>query len=236
MREYNPPKIPTFAEAREDSTLLKRMPRRWKRNTAILACAGIVGTVSLAGCDDFRPHHGGSGAAIYVTQSTEQEVVPFVPHEVLREELERRLHSGGSGSAVYVVYFTEQEALGMIRARLEEAGLRFGESVPEYSYPNGDEMWGALDKLNLDLFDSGRNVAITLMNSQESYPGFSPPPHELAEYVAEDFINHTSLDHVGVFYTQHAWAEEENPRPQLEANLEEQIDAFVEQLKQQGVL
>jgi len=46
VKSYEPPKIPTFDE--DNSAMLKKLPNRWKRNAKVLACIGIMGTVTLA--------------------------------------------------------------------------------------------------------------------------------------------------------------------------------------------
>ena len=79
VESYEPPKIPTFDD--DNSELLKKLPSRWQRNAKVLACIGIMGTItlsSLANAAVPQPselHHGGAGGApIYVAYSTEQEI------------------------------------------------------------------------------------------------------------------------------------------------------------------
>lgn len=47
VTDYTPPAIPTLAEVKEDSTFLKRLPRRWKKSAAVLAIVGMVANVGV---------------------------------------------------------------------------------------------------------------------------------------------------------------------------------------------
>jgi hypothetical protein len=45
VKSYTPPQLPTLADVRanpEHSAVLKRLPRRWKKSAAVLACIGIA--------------------------------------------------------------------------------------------------------------------------------------------------------------------------------------------------
>jgi hypothetical protein len=42
--------LPTIEEARANPLLLKRLPGRWQKNAAVVACVGFVGVVALTGC------------------------------------------------------------------------------------------------------------------------------------------------------------------------------------------
>jgi len=78
VKNYEPPKLPTLNETRQNPTILKNLPSRWQRNTAVLSCLGIAGMLTLSGCyflDDITgTHHGGTAAfPIYVNRPTEQD-------------------------------------------------------------------------------------------------------------------------------------------------------------------
>jgi len=46
VQEYEAPKLPTLAEKPQ----LKKLPARWQKNAAVVACIGVVGTMTLASC------------------------------------------------------------------------------------------------------------------------------------------------------------------------------------------
>ena len=52
VKAYNAPQIPTLDNVKGDKTFLEKMPLRWKRSAAVLACMGLVGAWTLAGFAD----------------------------------------------------------------------------------------------------------------------------------------------------------------------------------------
>jgi len=190
LKNYDAPNFPTLKNARENRAMLKKIPSRWQKKTAIMACAGFFGLVALAGCaqhvsfastGDFHPHvelhHGGAGGFVpfYVTQPTEEEIRARLETaaevyadfraQLETSELNLHAHYGGSGAGpFYVVRFTEQEAFGFMRAMMEAAGLHFNAAPPDYSVEVEDWFTGGGFSFGLDLFDLERNVAITNVN------------------------------------------------------------------------
>ena len=130
---YETPELPSLEAAKGDTSLLERLPKRWRRNAKVVACVGVValGLVHLA-----------NGPSIS------------------QGRLSFSTHNGGAGSGpMYVVHLTEQEAFGIIRARLEEAGLNFGA---------GSDYGVGIGERRFDLFDEERGVAIMNVQSRES--------------------------------------------------------------------
>ncbi|MCL2563710.1 MAG: hypothetical protein FWE08_06715 [Oscillospiraceae bacterium] len=84
-KSYTPPQYPTRADTRGNPALLKKLPSKWRKNAAAVACIGLLGIALLSGCTTSSPngngndcgwddhlHHGGSGGApIYVAHLTE---------------------------------------------------------------------------------------------------------------------------------------------------------------------
>jgi hypothetical protein len=221
-----------------------------------------MGTSLLfAGCgDNSGTGTGGSPASTAsasVTNAGGETPSDFIPTPYSEEDLELRLHNGGAGGAAYVVHFTEQEALGIVRARLEEAGLRFGTTPPNIKYPHGDTMIGA-EEVKLDLFDADKNVAVASINWEKSNQRFTAYGEEFAGYVTEHFKVQMMDTHFGVFYSPGVYPQfdidmediwegvqpqddklEESKavaRPKLKAELHAQVDRFVEFLQSEGVL
>ena len=104
VRKYEPPKYPTFDDAWNDSSLLKKIPSRWAKNMGAIACLGLLGVTTLLGqgCFFRCPRCGG-------------------------------MHFGGSGVPIYVVHLTEQEAIGVIRDKAEYMGLDLRAPTPDLS-------------------------------------------------------------------------------------------------------
>jgi hypothetical protein len=249
VKSYTPPQIPTLEQIKNDSAFLKQMPIRWRKSAAVLAAISVAGAALLAGCsdeplDDFIPPQDSE-----TTATDDPNYVLYVP---TAHELEFRLHSGGSGSAVYIVHFTEAEALGMIRSRLEAAGLRFGAAVPDVVA--GDDLWEEA-AVTLDLYDEVRDVAIALMTWEQNNINFfrHGDGHQDVQREFEELID----SHVGVFYVEghfaadtrdEDWNQLPRPsdveiaaasavaRPVLEAGLNAQIDAFIAILRSAGVV
>jgi hypothetical protein len=275
MKIYTPPQLPTFADVRGNpahAAVLKRLPLRWKKSAAILAIAGVVGTIALTGCgsteldDSGNPAASGSGAASgggsensSISGGGANSANPahsldpnYVPHVPVQEDLELRLHSGGSGSAVYIVHLTEAEALGIVRSRLEAAGLQFTAEPPDVVA--GSDGWTDDAEVTLDLFDPVRDVAVALMSWQQNNINFfrHGDGHIEVRREFEEQIDST----VGVFYApgqmiqngrdegellppptdEQLAAATPEARTALESRLTEQIDAFIASLRGAGVI
>jgi len=214
VKTYDPPKLPSLIEVKNDPALLKVLPERWKSKSKVLTCIGLIGAgmLSLSGCagdgvtsgeppviiaptPDTNMHHGGSGGVpIYVEGSTEQGYESFIPTQIITEDLVLRAHYGGSGAGpFYVVYLTEQEAMSIILSQLEEAGFRFDSEPPENFVKVQDDFSLHIDNYKLDLFDEHKGVAITSV-------GFGSN-NWLANHVANEFRNQDPDFSVGVFFT-----------------------------------
>jgi len=237
--EYKAPKIPTLKDTRANPAILKKLPSRWRKNAAVITCLGILGSSVFSGCaqspgdvayvdsgnggedysggyngaDDGQAEDSGSG---YNGGDSGQAGYHSSYNGYSEFDLTLRVHHGGSGSAVYVVHLTEQEALGIIRAQLEAVGFSFGDTLPAYTAL--EEWWGP--SIGIDLYDSGRGIAVSHLNWESSNRGFSPTGRNFANMVAEDFAERTDIP-VGVFYTPSVmpgWDEETRQiRPEWDA-------------------
>jgi hypothetical protein len=200
VKKYEAPKYPTLEVANETPEMLKKLPSKWKKKTAVMTCMGFVGLSVLSGSMNLAAeppemHHGGDGGMpFYITRPTEQETLAYFLAKLETTELELRTHFGGSASGpFYVVYFTEQEAFGFIRAMLENAGLNFSANPPDYSVEVRDMFMGNYHTFGLDLFDAEKNVAIANVNLR---PMRMPPSiAEISKMFAEQYNDIT----VGVF-------------------------------------
>jgi len=214
LENYEAPALPRLDDAKPE--LLQQVPSRWK-NKAMIAAVGLslLSAVPLSGCS---LHHGGAGA-----------------------------------SPMYVVHLTEQEALAMIRNELEAVGLNFESEIPSYTIEHwGGERWER--NVGIDLFDEEKNVAITFINmysdaisSVDWDNGGGGGSHRWrAEYIATEFGEAYPDVIFGVFYNPRRgreWRHRDRERPHtdeeieiLTERLERQIHAFIEQLREAGIV
>ncbi|MCL2620856.1 MAG: hypothetical protein FWD97_07995 [Defluviitaleaceae bacterium] len=172
-----------------------------------------------------------------------------------------RIHHGGSGTANYVVHLTEQEALGIIRKQLEAVGLTFCDTPPDYAAFEGDA-W--MPNIELDLFDAENNVAISRISWEDNHRQFIHRiTREVEEGFARQtditvgvfetpgFFPQT-LDAMGDWFEnddgEWEYAPPDEPtdeekaeakaeaRPILEANLNQQIQEFINLLRAEGII
>ncbi|MCL2356312.1 MAG: hypothetical protein FWC70_04000 [Defluviitaleaceae bacterium] len=218
VKNYTPPQIPTLEAAREDENLLKKLPRRWKK-LSLGAAAAFIGLASVTGCTgggpgilsrlEVRMHGGGTAAEpFYIVYPTEDELraqaeISVAAYRAILEStpLDVRTHTGGSGAGpFYIVYFTEQEAFGFIRAKLEEAGLRFGDEPPDYTI---DASW--VRPFTIDLHDAQNQVGVSFIGWQENNePFFSHGGNSLSRNTAAEFNRMSDQLTTGVFYNPDA--------------------------------
>jgi len=207
VKSYDPPKLPSLAEVRNDPAFLTALPERWKNNAKVLTCMGLIGAsmASLSGCVDEalppdRPplHHGGAGGVpVYTEGQTEQDVDEpeyFIPTQVITEDLVLRAHYGGSGAGpFYVIYLTEQEVMSIIRSQLEEAGLRFNAAPPDNIVEVQDDFSMHIDKYTLEWYDEDNAVAVGSVGTGTR--------RWFADHVENAFNEQDTDFSVGVFYT-----------------------------------
>jgi hypothetical protein len=204
MKKYESPSLPTLEASRANTDLLKKLPHRWNKKAAILACVGVMGMagmMTLSGCDelDLPPvYTQRAGVELTEEQRTQRAEALQAAREVLETtELSPRVHWGGSGyGPFYVAYFTEQEAFGFIRAKLEAEGLNFSESVPDYSV----EIGGWFD-FGLDLYDAENRVGLSFISwLQNNEPFFSHGGNNLSIEIRTEFEQEHEGTSIGVFF------------------------------------
>ena len=239
IKSYENPTIPTLVDVHKDSTLLNKLPSRWKKSAAVVTLVGLMGTMTLSACS--RPHQDAEP-----TDTTAQSTAEIIHHAyVERGVLISSMHLGGaSGVPYYVVRLTEQEAFGIIRALLESYGLNFNATPPD------------TDQWPIDLFDEDKDVAITFIR----WGDFSPPTrvgYWSAEWVADELREQTIGITHGVFYNpvRTIWSGISNrfvgfqrpsnrviangkveSRPILEADLVTQVQKFIAVLQGEGII
>ena len=239
MENYEAPKLPMLDEVNENSFPLKKLPKRWAKNAAIMLGIGVLGLGTLSGCDVINSITGDGTAVVNRGE-------PFAEYGEF--ELIVRLHGGGGGWSSYVVYLTEQEILNTIRRRLEAVGLRFNYEPPVYTV-FGDI---GIPPIGLHLFDEMKNVAISYVSFDDNNRQFV---HRIDHMVADRFAEQTDIK-VGVISQSHFFirsgghflnrtpplTEQEREtakieaRPELEEQLNEQIDNFITVLSEAGII
>ena len=257
VETYEALQIPRFVD--HNPALLKKLPSRWQKNAKVIAGLGLVGIFALSGCGgngnvNWRQsnieHNLGyvlGGYNGYNGQNNDEYDLGFEPGDYSgysESELLVRIHTGGSGGSGYVVHLTEQEAFGIIRARLEGAGLVFGSKPPEYTVEMQEREYG------LDLYDAYKGVAIVFVGWVGTNRSFRMDESAIANRVNEAFEETTNNIVVGAFYdggrglgpgpswggTTPSQAEAEAERSALERQLINQADIFIARLQSEGVL
>ena len=248
MEGYEAPKVPSLAEVYKNPEPLKKLPKRWVKNAAVVASVSVLGLTTLAGCLGATRYYPADGAFCLCNEYG-------VDYEGYQEfDLEIRIHFGGSAFANYIVHMTEQEAFGIIRARLAEFGLIFCDTPPAYTvttHPDDFAMsWGATPTdVSLDFFDANNRVALVRQRG-----------HYNRDELVEAFARLTDI-HVGVFWVPShnlhwdGWIQDEDgewvqfepiaeqeaqakaeARPILEMNLDVQIHQFIRLMHDRGVI
>jgi hypothetical protein len=231
LETYEPPNVPTLAESRKNPDFLKKLPLRWRKHAALLAAAGLMGAWALAGCAEPNP---------YIKGAADDD---FTYTAYIERDLELRMHVGGSGGAWYVVYLTEQEMLGIIRAQLEMAGLRFGAQLPKYSVEIevNDFDRSYTFKGTLKLYDDVRGVAVAFTNARsisEILSGFKKQNKNITFGVFS--VPGTNSDLYAIMgeapSDEEIETEKARARPILEEELNNQIQKFIELLRKEGII
>ena len=227
VKKYNKPKYPTKTEALASPGLLRKLPRRWQKNAAVAAAAGLFGALTISSCGIFDSSSPGAAADGYNPDSENYlNVAPVFAYG----------EGTGSMGCVMVappVFLSEAEALAIIKNTAEAEGLSFGSEPPGYTaeknkietkYSWDWESKFVLGKGNvgLDLYDAKKKVAVSFISMREAeqiYPngpwssvtGYMP--RRLAELTVEDFAEQRGDIAVGVFYDPGKdWESEEHQR------------------------
>jgi len=212
MEDYEVPEMPMLCESQPE--LLKKTPSRWK-NKALVAAVGLslLSTIPLSGCMGL--HHGGAGM-----------------------------------NPIYVAHLTETDAMELIRNQLEAVGLSFDSEVPLYTVEqHGGNRWGR--NIGIDFFDEEKNIAITFINAHEDTTSATILDENLfgdwtTNHITNEFTENYPDIIFGVFYNPsrgREWRHRNRNRRHrneeiefLTENLESQIQAFIQQLQEQGII
>jgi len=241
LENYKAPKIPTLSD--DNTAQLKKLPSRWQKNAKIIACAGLIGVLTLPGV--------AFGLSWTPSRRLENDMtIMQVSHRGYSDaEVAIRFHVGGAGMGSYIVHLTEQEAFGIIQARLEAAGLNFDAPPPGYTV--GHWVW---DGFGLDLFDAQKSVAIAHLSWEDSNLPFTSRGRAFAASIENAFAEQVNDITVGAFYNpgrriphihmaNNQWIRNAVSRrdaaeslPILKGSLNLQIDMFIASLQIQGIL
>jgi len=232
VSDYQPPKLPTMQEMQENPAPLKQMPNRWRKKAGALMCASFIGAAAmLSSCAELEEMYPQWRSYLEARNNAELEIEAEYNRFVLPPD---RFHHGGSPSApFYVAHLTETEVLDIIQTRLEAAGLNFS------AIPQGH----VLEQFESSLFDEENNIGIVNLGSD----AFS------AEFVLSDLSEETEGTVFGVFYSQPKTVIDGPPPPPnpgmvarpgpreearltLVERLNNQIEDFIELLREKGIL
>jgi len=247
MQDYSPPAYPTRTEKPEAA--LGKLPKRWAKNAAIIACISALSLGTLAGCTTERVSPAAS------CDDGTHGVVAAYPQDIEhRREFDVviRTHYGGSGAGpMYVAYLTEQEAMGIIRNRLCEAGICFDAPLPNYVAAT-ETPWAEDITVRLSFFDERTGQGIVFSAPWWDEFRWGRPGEEIESDLQQDFkerfnISATFMRNPGESMCDGDWWEREvaptfteeekqDAGLMLERTLLARVDAFIAQLRTEGIL
>jgi len=248
VETYKAPEIPKLGEHNPD--LLKKMPSRWQKRAKIITGLGLIGVLALSGCSN-APREIFPDGIVHNLGYTQGSYRGYSEADLLV-----RLHTGGFGSSFYMVHLTEQEAFGIIRARLEAAGLNFDATSPGYTVDLTNLLSRRdFDKISLDLFDAEKGVAIAYISWLGECRAFMLHESEIAWWVEEAFAEQVPDIIVRAFYDTGRDVDSggllggrlpiprhpsrravRESRTMLVRQLINQADIFIAQLQSEGIL
>jgi len=253
MQNYTPPAYPTRTTA--PPAALKKLPMRWAKNAAMIVCLGALSIGALTGCaaqptePAARCDDGIHGVVGYPQRDN------WYAEDGRKFDVEVRTHWGGSGAGpFYVAHLTEQEALEIIRNRLCQAGICFDAPVPDYvatAEVPAEEATAALS-----LFDERTRQGIVFPAT--SWPWYWEIPRgEIEDKLQQDFAQQFQISATFMYNPTksmcdgQSWdweayptlieqtftdAEKQEAGEILKGRLIDQIDAFLDHLRMEGVL
>ena len=216
VKKYAAPKYPMKADATRTPALLRKLPSRWEKNSAVVAALGLLGAMTLTSCAN-----NGADTATPKTASP-TEIVNYLNVAPVF------FHGHGTGSigcdtVVPPVFLSEEEALAIIKNEAETVGLNFSAEPPNYVATNNmaeknysweNQVVLGDGNVSLELYDGEKNVAVTYISMHEAGERYLPDedggmmwssvesfrPRDLAELTAGDFARQEGDISVGVFY------------------------------------
>jgi len=252
IQNYTPPAYPTRTTAPPPA--LKKLPMRWAKHAAVIACLGALSIGALTGCAGqvaqptepaARCDDGIHGVVGYPQRDN------WYAEDGREFDVEVRTHWGGSGAGpFYVAYLTEQEALGIIQNRLRQAGMSFDAPVPDYvataEVPAGEATAA------LSLFDERTRQGIVFPATWwDAFTRWPMTHEEIEDALQQDFaqrfdISAAFLPNPGESIGDYDWNREDDPTfteeekqeagEILKGRLVDQVDAFLDHLRTEGVL
>jgi len=246
INKYKPPNLPTMQEMQANPAPLAQMPNRWRKKAAVVMCASFIGAAAMfSSCDALGELYPQWRSYTESRSNTEEDDWLFHSNhnQAVTDILSLRFHHGGAASPpFYVVHLTEAEALDIIRTQLEAAGLDFGTAPPNYSTYIGRT------RFESSLFDNSNNVAIVKIPGFGSYASrrVGAELNEQADNIVFGVFRNPSRFVTDSWYrdtpsddTPSAEAQQEayeEARPILLERLNEQIEEFIELLREKGIL
>ena len=252
MQDYSLPAYPN-RESKPVATLGK-VPVRWAKNAAVLACIGALSLGVLAACAAQQTQPAAPcDDGLHGISATYPQSSDWYAESGREFDVEVRTHWGGSGAGpFYVAYLTEQEALGIIRSRLCQAGICFDAPVPNY-VATAETDWSAEVSATLSLFDehTRQGIVFPATNWHDEFRFFAISPDQIELALQQDFtrrldISATFMQNPGESIGDYDWNWEAEPIFTQEEKQEAgkilnerlllQIDAFLDHLRREGVL
>jgi len=242
---YTAPGLPTLEGMKTDPAPLMKLPMRWKKNAAAVACIGLVGVTTLTGCFPIAMllHGGGAGGApIYTPRPTEQDVPGWL--DVAR--IEYRSGPAAWNIAPLVAHIAEPDIFHFLQVYMESEGLIFSSAPPDYAVVRSYVEFGRTEtlRIGIDLFDEEKNVAIVHIGWGRSMFLREQLGYRFIGIIKEELM--AQADHLnlfvfvnpgtGIWGTDHSVEERNSMRALFIQNINAQLEDFVAELRNEGIL
>lgn len=261
VENYTPPNIPTLDSLQGQPPPTPKSAALWKKSALTLAAAGLLGMSSLTGCQSTSPedlvlpvyggypatteaiinqqqdlalrfHHGGAGRPFYVVHFTEAEALEIIHRQLSAAGLRLdgtppsvTFYEEGYTFDVSLDLFDDQKQVAIYHLDWRNSNIPFmpwDQRMADLAIEEFREM-EALDDISIGVFyTASLDINHDLDINTRRWDG---------EITAEgDWVFHQPppAAHVANINTR--------ARPLLEANLTQQVDAFIQYLQDQGVL
>jgi len=254
-QDYSPPAYPT--RATQSAVALKKLPLRWAKNAAVIACLGALTLGALTGCTlQSRGTPASCDDGLHGIVGTLDPQGGRSAENERDFDVEIRTHWGGAGAGpFYVAYLTEQEALGIIRNRLCEAGICFDSPVPDYTATAQVPQAGTTTTATLSLFDAStrQGIVFPAPNWHDRFPWRNISPEQIEDALQQNFARRFNVSATfmwnpgrsmcdGVLWGDRnveptfTEAEKQDAGARLQEQLHAQIDAFLRHLRSESIL
>jgi len=258
IEDYKQPAYPSRAESSSD--MLKKLPKRWMKNIAVVTCVGALNLSMAMGCttmDDLLSNfcdNDSQQATIIVSGEYEEyrghnktgencECAFCLENDDFAIEIQKSWGGSGAGP-FYVAYLTEQEALCIVRNQLIMNGFEF--NIPESDFTAVYKKSGRDYTVDIALIDDQNKFGIVFPDPNYGDSMHGPSPDDIRKGLTREFKKRHKLSvsfiyNPGIKLDDLAWEDLEIESldmedyqeivPDLKIKLIDQIEIFISELR-----